>query len=75
MSFSAYRTVWLPYLFCSISNKCTLTINPHSIRETICLSAGKCKGVNLRLENGVNGFIPLQDLSDSEIIRPEDRQD
>jgi len=34
---------------------------------------GKCNGVNVRLENGISGFIFLGELSDSPILRPDDR--
>lgn len=34
---------------------------------------GKCVGVNVRLDNGVMGFIHLKDLSDSELLKPHER--
>ena len=34
---------------------------------------GKAVGVRIRLDNGVTGFIPIKNLSDSAVIKPEDR--
>ena len=34
---------------------------------------GKSKGIRIRLDNGVTGFIKLEDLSDSAVISPEQR--
>ncbi len=34
---------------------------------------GKAVGVKVRLDNGVSGFIPIKNLSDSNVINPEER--
>ena len=34
---------------------------------------GKSRGIRIRLDNGVTGFIKLDDLSDSKVISPEQR--
>jgi len=34
---------------------------------------GKCMGVNVRLDNGIPAFIPLQEVSDNSVISPEQR--
>ena len=34
---------------------------------------GKAVGVRIRLDNGVAGFIPLKNLSDSTVLNPEER--
>ena len=34
---------------------------------------GKAVGVKIRLDNGVSGFIPIKNLSDSAVINPEER--
>eukprot|EP00096_Caligus_rogercresseyi_P013174 TRINITY_DN584_c0_g1_i1.p1 TRINITY_DN584_c0_g1~~TRINITY_DN584_c0_g1_i1.p1 ORF type:complete len:1752 (-),score=659.27 TRINITY_DN584_c0_g1_i1:156-5411(-) len=34
---------------------------------------GKATGVKIRLDNGVSGFIPIKNLSDKQVINPEDR--
>ncbi|CAG0922503.1 unnamed protein product [Notodromas monacha] len=34
---------------------------------------GRAVGVRLRLENGIPGFIPIKNLSDSEVLNPMDR--
>ena len=39
--------------------------------ETAC--RGKCTAVNVRLDNGINGFIYLDNLSDNVVINPEDK--
>ncbi|XP_040577453.1 transcription elongation factor SPT6 [Lepeophtheirus salmonis] len=34
---------------------------------------GKATGVKIRIDNGVSGFIPIKNLSDKQVINPEDR--
>lgn len=34
---------------------------------------GKAAGVKIRLDNGVTGFIPMKNLSDSNVLNPQDR--
>jgi transcription elongation factor SPT6 len=34
---------------------------------------GKAVGVKIRLDNGVSGFIPMKNLSDSAVLNPEER--
>ena len=34
---------------------------------------GKAVGVNFRLDNGVTGFIPMKNLSDKNVLNPEER--
>ena len=34
---------------------------------------GKAVGVKIRLDNSVQGFIPIKNLSDSAVINPEER--
>ena len=34
---------------------------------------GKAVGVNVRLENGILGFIPTRNISDKKVVHPEDR--
>ena len=34
---------------------------------------GKCVGVSVKLDNGVNGLIPIKNLSDQHVLNPEDR--
>ncbi len=34
---------------------------------------GKAVGVKIRLDNGISGFIPIKNLSDSAVINPEER--
>ena len=34
---------------------------------------GKAVGVRIRLDNGVSGFIPIKNLSDSPVINPAER--
>ena len=37
------------------------------------LCPGKAIGVKIRLDNGINGFINLKNLSDKTVINPEER--
>jgi transcription elongation factor SPT6 len=34
---------------------------------------GKAVGIRIRLDNGVSGFIPIKNLSDSPVINPAER--